>query len=226
MTTNLLGLCINSPEYRMGRADFAWGNVVTAQHLLTAHTLADLHLLPDDIAQAMVEEHSRLDNVLSQRIVYFHRLVYDFLERHPGLEPDLRAVFKNNRFVEKLTTQRAGHFIEYDLKLEDWYRQQPYFVVGKIAEGATSFRLATKVYKEYRKNRKQLKSSSTVEKNAEQKVVERKLNEANSRIRNILIRMIQRLVDMNDSHAITIVKDICSDSVLVKAKIEEFTNSQ
>lgn len=226
--SNLLASVFSSPEYRLGRLDFAYGQLTTSRIAMNAQNRLYEDISLDDsvderMKNAIAEELDRITKRVEIRTSYYHRLCYDFLERHAGLEKDLRAIVKNDRFVEKITF-KSNHdvFVEYDIALEDWYRAQPFFILGKIAEGVQAHKLDNQITKDYAKYRKSMKPLDSEEKKDERRAVERKLADITTRTKNVMLRMLERLVDMpNNKDAIQALREICVDSIIINKKLDE-----
>ena len=126
---------LSDPSFRLGRLDFARTESVQASIISksTYRTLVDLLMNPDvppDTMAVVQNAHDVANARFQRKIRYYHRLVYDFDERHPDLHQDLRAIGKNCEFIAKHT-----NFAPYDENLEDWHRSNIAFMVGKVAEG-------------------------------------------------------------------------------------------
>jgi hypothetical protein len=226
--SNLLASVFSSPEYRLGRLDFAYGQLTTSRIAMNAQNRLYEDISLDDsvderMKNAIAEELDRIKQRVEIRTSYYHRLCYDFLERHSGLEKDLRAIVKNDRFVEKITFKSNNDvFVEYDIALEDWYRSQPFFILGKIAEGVQAHKLDNQITKDYAKYRKSMKPLDSEEKKDERRAVERKLADITTRTKNVMLRMLERLVDMpNNKDAIQALREICVDSIIINKKLDE-----
>jgi hypothetical protein len=115
-------------------------------------------------------------------------------------------------------------FVEYDVSLEDWYRAQPFFILGKIAEGVQAHKLDNQIAKDYGKYRKSMKPLDTEEKKDERRAVERKLADNTTRTKNVMLRMFERLVGMpNNQDAMQALREICVDSNIINKKLDELS---
>lgn len=230
MHSNLLSSVFSSPEYRLGRLDFAAGQLKTSRISMNDHSRLYEEICLEDavderMKNAVADELDRIKKRVEIQTAYYHRLCYDFLERHSGLEKDLRAVAKNCRFVEKITFRTNDEvFVEYDVSLEDWYRAQPFFILGKIAEGVQAHKLDNQIAKDYGKYRKSMKPLDTEEKKDERRAVERKLADNTTRTKNVMLRMFERLVGMpNNQDAMQALREICVDSNIINKKLDELS---